>query len=135
MGTCRTDHERQRPVTVADYFDRALRRSRGPWLQTSGEACADKNGLQVQFSLKVSKGTIRRAAFKASTCATLFAYCELLAELVTGRTLKDALRLTPVEVVGVLRGVPPAKQNRVMLPIRALHSAIHRAVCDEPTNS
>ncbi len=110
--------------TVSECFDRGTRRSRREWLSISGVPCSDASGLRAQFSLEVADATISGANFKASSCVTLIAYCELLAATVTGQPLPDAIRLTPADLSEALPGVPLVKQDRAILAIRALQSAI-----------
>ncbi len=116
------------PTDVSTYFDRGLERLRRPPLPLSGNVCVDKGGLRAQFSLDLYGGVIRQVAFDATTCVTLVAYAELLAERVTGVDLRTAVRLRPEELAEALDGVPPIKQVRATLPLRALHSAIHNAI-------
>ncbi len=113
---------------VSTCFDRGLARLRRPLLPLSGSVCVDEGGLQVQFSLDLDGAVIRQVAFKATTCVTLVAYSERLAERVTGADLRSAVRLRPEDLAGELDGVPPIKQLRAALPVRALHSAIHKAI-------
>ncbi len=115
-------------ATVATWFDRGVRRSRGRWLAISGRPCSDGNGLRLRFCLEVEDGVILDAAFEGTTCVTLIAYCEVLAEWVAGMPLADAIRISPRDLVRALPGVPPSKQDRAVLPIDALRSAIQAAV-------
>ena len=124
-----------RRVTVSCCFDRGLERSRGPELPVAGEDCADGLGLSVQFSLEVRDSIIRQARFRATTCVPLVAYCELLAERVTGVTLRDAIRTQPGDLVRDLPEVPPARWDRAALGVRALRSAIANAVLLSPSST
>lgn len=108
-----------------------MHRQRGPWLAASGDTCSDANELTLQFALQVERGMIRRVNFKASTCITLVAYAELLAERVTGQELKQAIRVDAEDLVQALCEVPPGKQDRARLPILALQSAIKEATIDQ----
>ncbi len=116
------------PTDVSTCFDRGLERLRRPLLPFSGSFCFDEGGLRAQFSLDLDGGVIRQVAFRATTCVTLVAYAELLADTVTGTDLRSAIRLRPEELAGALDGVPLVKRRRAALPVRALHSAIHHAI-------
>ncbi len=113
---------------VSTCFDRGLARLRRPLLPISGNVFEDEGGLRVKFSLDLDGGVIRQVAFRATTCVTLVAYAELLAETVTGTDLRSAVRLRPEELAGALDGVPLVKRRRAALPVRALRSAIHHAI-------
>jgi NifU-like protein involved in Fe-S cluster formation len=128
----RADRER---LTVWTCFDRGLRRSRHRWLPISGPPRTDGHGLRSQFSLDVSEGVVRAATFRSTTCITLIAYSELLAEWVVGMPLQDAIRLRPADLVNALGGVPPAKHDMAVLPVQALQSAIQTAVCGDTLQS
>jgi len=124
-----------RRVTVSCCFDRGLERSRGPELPVAGETCADGFGLSVHFSFAVRDSVIQVVMFRATTCVPLVAYCELLAERVTGMTLRDAIRVQPGDLVRDLPEVPPARWDRAALCVRALRSAIGRAVLLAPSST
>jgi hypothetical protein len=121
--------------SVDECFDLGLRRRGGPWLPVSGPICAGGNGLELQFCLDVADGTVRRVSFKVTTCITLVAYAEALAERVTGISLRDAIRVTPSDLVKSLSGVPSSKQDRAVLAIRALQGVICEAARETPNPS
>ena len=73
-----------------DYFDRGLRRSKRAALPIIGNAVEGHTGVRVRFSLQIEENDICDVSFQASTCVTLVAYCELLSQLATGRSLRDA---------------------------------------------
>jgi len=116
-----------RRMTVSSCFDRGLQRSRGPDLPVAGDTCSDALGISVHFSFNVGNALIQQVKFRASTCVALVAYCELLAERVTGMTLRDAIRVQPGDLVRDLPEVSPAKWDRAALCVRALRSAIRNA--------
>jgi hypothetical protein len=65
---------------LSEYIDRGLRRRRTPPFSIRGEAESDASGRFVRFSLRVDHGVVVDAAFEASACATLVAYCEFAVE-------------------------------------------------------
>jgi hypothetical protein len=121
-GCCKTKE------SVLDYFDRGLRRSRQATFPVVGDVIQGPNRLSARYDLRVEDGSIRGVSFKASTCVTLVAYCELLAEWATGKSLRDAMLIDPGELADGLAGVPVMKRDRAMLAARALQSALAAAV-------
>lgn len=114
--------------SVSDYVDSGLRRSRLQPLPIQGEPRESDAGLAARFSLRLVDERIAAVSFKASTCATLIAYCELIAELVEGVTLTDAVRASCSDLVAQLPGVPVGKQDRSVLARSAFLAAVHKAV-------
>jgi NifU-like protein involved in Fe-S cluster formation len=118
-----------RPLrSVSECFDSGLRRSRSQPLPIQGEVRASDQGLVARFSLRLRGGRIAGVSFKASTCVTLVAYCEVLAELVEGLVLAEAVRLSTSHLVAQLPGVPVAKRDRAALAWSAFVAAVHEAV-------
>lgn len=111
--------------SLQDLLERALRRShwRGPGTHT-GSAHDPEEKLTVIMHVDVSKGRIVRIDYRATTCATLLAYCELLVNLVCGMSLDRVRRLKDTDLVERVRGVPPHRRARAALPIAALGAAL-----------
>lgn len=114
--------------TLSDYFERGLIRKSTPPLEIRGDNVLGNLGLTVRFSLEITDGRIRRASFQSSTCVTLVALCELLSDAVEGRTLVEAIRISPEELISQLQEVPAHKIDRAVLGVRALQLAIKYAV-------
>ena len=115
-------------MSITDYIERGMRRNRSPILPVVGEAAFDEDGLTAQFSLDMAEGCVRAASFRVSSCATLLAYAEALADIVSGLTLRDAgLHCRPTELVSMLPCVPVWKRGRAILAVRALVSALAKA--------
>lgn len=75
--------------TVGELCERGLHRNRLEPLTIAGRALRNRDGLVAQFSLERHGGSIASVRFKASTCATLLAFCELIAELATMRNIDE----------------------------------------------
>ena len=110
--------------TVSELFERGFRRSRQPPLAVGGMTCRDAEGQSASFSLDVADGRIARISFRASACATLIAYCELIAELAIGARIEMARGLTSDDLVAALPGVHPFKQVRAALAVAALRAVL-----------
>jgi hypothetical protein len=113
--------------SVSEYLDRGLRRNRAGLRAVRGVECRDRNDLSAHFSGDLTADTIRSIGFKVSPCATLLAYSEMLAELATGQSLTTARRLTAAALAASLPEVPPAKRDRAILAVAALHSLLQHA--------
>jgi len=111
-------------LTVSELFERGYRRNRAAPLPVEGAQCADTDGNTARFSMVIADGKIARIGFRATTCATLIAYCEYVAEIVAGFSLEIAKELTAAELVASVPGVPPLKQNRAILAIAAFRAAV-----------
>jgi NifU-like protein involved in Fe-S cluster formation len=110
--------------TVAELFERGFRRSRTAPLGIEGEAVTDAEGNNARFSVAVNGAKLAEIRFRASSCTTLIAYSEALAELPPGLDAGLAAQFTPAELVTALPGVPALKQNRAVLAIAAFRAAL-----------
>ena len=120
MSCCGTTPRR----TVSELFDRGLRRSRQAPLAIQGETHRDANGFTASFSLAADDGLLGKIGFKASTCVTLVAYCELIVELTAGHDIGQAARLSAADLVAELPNVPALKRDRAPLAIAAFRDAL-----------
>jgi NifU-like protein involved in Fe-S cluster formation len=112
-------------LTVSELFERGFRRLRDAPLPIEGDACSDAAGNFSCFSVDLADGRIKRVGFRSSSCATLIAYCELIAETVPGFRCEIARAVTAKEIVQSLPGVPPFKHARAALAVAALHAALN----------
>ena len=90
----------------------------------SNPVCGDR----LHLSLRISDGRIESARFLAYGCPPTLACGSVLAEMLEGMTVKDALELTRKQVVSALGGLPARKQHAVSLAIETLHAAIESGV-------
>jgi NifU-like protein involved in Fe-S cluster formation len=111
-------------MSVADLFERGFRRNRAAPLAIEGMPCTDSDGNGARFSLSVADGKIAGVGFHVSSCATLVAYCEFIAEIVPGFGLDIAQALAPANLVEGLPGVPVLKRDRAVLAIAGFRAAL-----------
>ena len=111
---------------VYDYFTQALHRSRGPLTGTVGDVVLGADGVQAVFALDAAAGRIDAAAYRCTTCVTLVALCEHLAELVQGATPEQAATLRADDLLALHREVPESRSDRAWLAVAALHAALGR---------
>ena len=114
-------------LTAGELFERGHRRNRAVPPSIEGSLCADAEGNEARFGLELADGKIAAAGFRVTTCATLVAYCELIAEIVPGFGLDIAEGLTPRNLVEALPGVPALKRERAVLAIAAFRAALAAA--------
>jgi NifU-like protein involved in Fe-S cluster formation len=110
--------------TVAELFERGYRRNRETPLPVQGDAVADADGNSARFSLAISDGKLAATRFQATACTTLIAYCEAIAELLSGFSAEMAGQLSSKDLVDALPGVPAFKQDRAVLAIAAFRLAL-----------
>ncbi len=123
---------RGRPPAIIDYIERGLRRRRRARLPLAGEPAHDHEGRHVRFSLGLSGGVIADVVFETNMCVTLVAYCELLAEGVTGLSLDaGASRIDGDALAASLPQVPPHKRVLSELAAAGLQSAFVAAARKE----
>ena len=82
-------------------------------------------GDSMEVYLKLDGDLIKDAKFQATGCAAAFSSASAVLELVKGRTLEEASKLSEVEVIEHLGGVPKSKKHCVRLVVNALTKAIN----------
>ncbi len=81
-------------------------------------------GDVMKLYLKVDNDTITDAKFQTFGCGAAIATSSMVTELVKGKTLEEAVRLSNKEVADALDGLPPLKMHCSMLAEDALKKAI-----------
>jgi nitrogen fixation NifU-like protein len=81
-------------------------------------------GDVMELYIKVNDGTIVDAKFKTFGCAAAIATSSMVTEMVKGKRVEEALKISNQAVVEALDGLPPAKVHCSVLAEDALKSAI-----------
>ena len=90
-----------------------------------GEVGNAKCGDIMKIYLKVSEDeVIEEVSFKTFGCGAAIATSSMATEMVRGKTIEEALRLTNKAVADALDGLPPVKMHCSVLAEEALRSAI-----------
>jgi NifU-like protein involved in Fe-S cluster formation len=118
--------------SISELFERGYRRNRSAALSIEGTRHVDAEGNTACFSLDAADGRIVGIGFRATTCATLIAYCEYIAEIVLGFRLEIARELTASQLVAAVSGVPAFKHERAMLAIIAFRASLAAAQAHRP---
>jgi nitrogen fixation NifU-like protein len=82
-------------------------------------------GDVMKLTIKVKDGRIVDAKFKTFGCGAAIATSSMVTELVKGKTLAEALKITNKTVVEALDGLPKIKMHCSVLAEDALKAAIN----------
>ena len=83
-----------------------------------------KCGDIMQMFLKIENDIIVDVKFKTFGCGAAIATSSMATELVKGKSIADALKLTNAAVVEALEGLPPVKVHCSVLAEEAIKAAI-----------
>ena len=83
-----------------------------------------KCGDIMQMFLKIENDVIVDVKFKTFGCGAAIATSSMATELIKGKTIADALKLTNSAVVEALDGLPPVKIHCSVLAEEAIKAAI-----------
>jgi nitrogen fixation NifU-like protein len=90
-------------------------------------------GDVMELYIKVNDGTIVDAKFKTFGCAAAIATSSMVTEIVKGKTIEEALKISNKAVVEALDGLPPAKVHCSVLAEDALKAAIENYLNNSPS--
>ena len=78
----------------------------------------------MELCIKVNDGIIVDAKFKTFGCGAAIATSSIVTELVNGKNIEEALKISNKAVTEALDGLPPLKMHCSVLAEEALRSAI-----------
>jgi len=81
-------------------------------------------GDMMTFYIKVKDKRIEDVKYKTFGCGAAIAVSSMVSDLVKGKTLEEALTVTPAMVAVELEGLPKNKMHCSNLGAQALHRAI-----------
>lgn len=91
-----------------------------------GQVGNPKCGDIMKIYMKINDETevIEEVKFKTFGCGAAVATSSMATEMVKGKTVEEALKLTNVAVAEALDGLPPVKMHCSNLAQEAIHSAV-----------
>jgi nitrogen fixation NifU-like protein len=89
-----------------------------------GEVGNAKCGDIMKMYIKVENGVITDCKFKTFGCGAAIATSSVATEMVKGKTIEEALRMSNKEVVDILDGLPAQKLHCSVLAEQAIKSAV-----------
>ena len=89
-----------------------------------GEVGNAKCGDIMKIYMKIEDDVIKEVSFKTFGCGAAVATSSMATEMVKGKTIEEALKLTNKAVMEALDGLPPAKVHCSVLAEEAINAAI-----------
>ena len=89
-----------------------------------GEVGNAKCGDIMKVYLQIEDGKIVDAKFKTFGCGAAVATSSMATEMVKGKTIEEAMKLTNKAVMEALDGLPPVKVHCSLLAEEAVHAAL-----------
>jgi len=117
-----------RTLAYSDTFKDHLASPRNAGELADANAIAEETnpvcGDRLRLSLRIVDGRIEAARFLAYGCPPTLVCGSVLAQLIEGKTIEDAMKLTRKEIVNAVGGLPTRKQHAAALAIETLRKAI-----------
>ena len=115
-------------MPYSDTFKDHLANPRNAGELTDANAVAEQTnpvcGDRLRLSLRIHEGRIEAARFLAYGCPPTLVCGSVLAEMIEGMRVEDAMNLSREKIVNALGGLPSRKQHAAALAIETLRSAI-----------
>lgn len=89
-----------------------------------GEVGNAKCGDIMRIYLKIQDGIVEDVKFETFGCGSAIASSSMATEMIKGKTLKEALKLTNKAVAEALDGLPPVKMHCSLLAEEAVKAAV-----------
>ncbi len=83
-----------------------------------------KCGDIMRIYMNINDGIIDECKFKTFGCGAAVATSSMATELVTGKTVQEALQVTNQAVMEALDGLPPVKVHCSLLAEEGIHAAL-----------
>lgn len=91
---------------------------------TSGAVIKGPCGDEMEFYLVIKNGIIEEVKFYTEGCVSTIAYGEVTARLASGKSIDEALGISPRQIKGQLNGLPENHSHCSILAASTLYKAI-----------
>ena len=109
---------------VMDHFSNPRNVGEIPDANGIGEVGNSVCGDIMKIYLKIEDNRIKDVKFKTFGCGAAIATSSMVTEMVMGKTIDEALKITNQAVAEALDGLPPQKMHCSNLAADAMHKAI-----------
>jgi nitrogen fixation NifU-like protein len=109
---------------VMDHFENPRNVGKMPDADGIGEVGNAKCGDIMRMYIKVDNGIISDVKFNTFGCGSAIASSSMATEMIKGKTIDEALKLTNKAVVEALEGLPPIKVHCSVLAEQAVKAAL-----------
>lgn len=109
---------------VMDHFENPRNVGKLENANAVGEVGNAVCGDIMKIYMDIEDGIIRDVKFKTFGCGAAIATSSMATELVKGKTIEEALKLTNKAVMEALDGLPPAKVHCSVLAEQAIRAAL-----------
>ena len=109
---------------VMDHFEHPRNVGEIPDASGVGTVGNAKCGDIMKMDIQVENGVITDVKFKTFGCGAAVATSSMATEMIKGRTVDEALKLSNAAVVEALEGLPPQKIHCSVLAEEAVKAAI-----------
>ena len=89
-----------------------------------GQVGNQKCGDIMKMTMRIEDGVITDVKFKTFGCGAAIATSSMATEMVKGKTIEEALKLTNKAVMEALDGLPPVKVHCSVLAEQAIKAAL-----------